>query len=57
MIGMVLKKDAGFNDSDKNCGPLLCSRDFYLEQCNKHLFEGKRNYEYTEKPKGLILIY
>ena len=29
--------------------------DLYLEQCKKHLFDGKGTYEYTEKPKDLIL--
>jgi hypothetical protein len=45
----------GFNDSDKNFGPVLSSRDLYLELCRKHLFDGKGTYEYTEKPKDLIL--
>ena len=55
MIRTVLNKNVGFNDSDKNFGPVLYSRDLYLEQCKKHLFDGKNTYEYTEKPKDLIL--
>ena len=41
MIRTVLNKNVGFNDSDKNFGPVLYSRDLYLEQCQKHLFDGK----------------
>ena len=33
----------------------MYSRDLYLEQCKKHLFDGKGTNEYTEKPKDLIL--
>mmetsp|Transcript_40948 Transcript_40948/g.85450 ORF Transcript_40948/g.85450 Transcript_40948/m.85450 type:complete len:573 (-) Transcript_40948:730-2448(-) len=55
IIRTVLNKNVGFNDSDKNFGPVLYSRDLYLEQCQKHLFDGKGTYEYTEKPKDLIL--
>jgi hypothetical protein len=55
IIRMVLNKNAGFNDSDKNFGPVLYSRDLYLEQCKKHLFDEKGTYEYTAKPKDMIL--
>jgi hypothetical protein len=55
MIRTTLNRNVGFNDSDKNFGPVLYSRDLYLEQCKKHLFDGKGTYEYTEKPKDLIL--
>jgi hypothetical protein len=41
VIRTVLNRDVGFNDSDKNFGPVLYSRDLYLEQCQKHLFDGK----------------
>jgi len=51
----VLNKNVGFNHSDKNFGPVLYSRNLYLEQCQKHLFDDKGTYEYTEKPKDLIL--
>ena len=56
IIRTVLNKNVGFNDSDKNFGPVLYSRDLYLKQCEKHLFDGKGTYEYTEKPKDLILF-
>ncbi len=55
MICTVLHKNVGFNDSDKQFGPVLYSRDLYLEQCQKHLFDGKGTCEYTERPKDLIL--
>ena len=55
MIRTTLNRNVGFNDSDKNFGPVLYSRDLYLEQCKKHLFDGKGTYKYTEKPKDLIL--
>ena len=55
IIRTVLNKYVGFNDSDKNFGPVLYSRDLYLEQCQKHLYDGKGTYEYTAKPKDLIL--
>jgi hypothetical protein len=55
MIRTTLNRNVGFNDSDKNFGPVLYSRDLYLEQCKKHLFDGKGTYEYTEKPKNFIL--
>ena len=55
MIRTVLNKNVGFNDSDKNFGPVLYSRDLYLEQCKKHLFDEKNTYEHTEKPKDFIL--
>ena len=54
-VSAVLNKYVGFNDSDKNFGPVLYSREFYLEQCQKHLFDGKGTYEYTDKPNDLIL--
>jgi hypothetical protein len=56
MIRTVLNRNVGFNNSDKNFGPVLYSRDLYLEQCKKHLFDGKGTYEYTENPKDLILL-
>ena len=31
VIRTVLNRDVGFNDSDKNFGPVLYSRDLYLE--------------------------
>jgi hypothetical protein len=47
MIRTVLNKNVGFNNSDKHFGPVLYSQ--------KHLFHGKGTYEYTERPKDLIL--
>ena len=55
VVRTVLNKNVGYNDSDKHFGPVLYSRDLYLEQCRKHLFDGKGTYEYTDKPKDLIL--
>jgi hypothetical protein len=55
IIRTVLNRNVGFNDSDKNFGPVLYSWDLYLDQCQKHLFDGKGTYEYIEKPKDLIL--
>jgi hypothetical protein len=55
MIRTVLNRNVGFNDSDKNFGPVLYSRDLYLQQCQMHLFDRKGTYEYTQKPKDLIL--
>jgi hypothetical protein len=52
---MVLNKNAGFNYSDKKIGPVLNSRDLYPEQCKNHLFNEKGTYEYTAKPKDMIL--
>ncbi len=55
MIRTPLNRNAGFNDSDKNFCPVLYSRDLYLEQYKKHLFDGKGTYEHTEKPMDFIL--
>jgi hypothetical protein len=55
MIRTTLNRNVGFNDTDKNFGPVLYSRDLYLEQCKKRLFDGKGTYEYTGKLKDLIL--
>jgi hypothetical protein len=55
MIRTVLNKNVGFNDSDKHFGPVLYSWDLCLEQCQRHLFDGKGTYEYTERPKDMIL--
>ena len=56
MLRMVLNRNIGFNNSDKNFGPVLYSRDLYLKQCQMHLFDNKGTYEYTEKPRDLILL-
>ena len=56
MIRTVLNKNVGFNNSDKNFGPVLYSRDLYIEQCRLTLFDDKGTYQYTEKPKDLILM-
>jgi hypothetical protein len=55
-LRMVLNRNIGFNNSDKNFGPVLYSRDLYLKQCQMHLFDNKGTYEYTEKPRDLILL-
>ena len=44
-----------YNISDKNFGPVLYFRDLYIEQCEKHLRDGKGTYQHTEKPKDLIV--
>lgn len=51
----VQGRNVGFNNSDKNYGPVLYSRDLYLEQCLLHLYDDEGTYEHTEKPKDLIL--
>ena len=51
----VLDRNIGYNISDKNYGPVLYSRDLYLEQCKKLLCDDKGTYEHTEQPKDLIL--
>ena len=51
----VQDHNVGFNNSDKNYGAVLYSRDLYLEQCLLHLYDDKGTYEHTEKPKDLIL--
>ena len=56
MIRTVLNKNVGFNNSDKNFGPVLYSCDLYLEQCMLHLLDDMGTYQFTEKPKDLILI-
>ena len=48
-------RKVGYNISDKNYGPVLYSRDLYMEQCRKLLFDEQGTYEYTEQPKDLIL--
>ncbi len=55
IICTVLNRNVEFDDSDKNFGPVLYSRDLYLDQCQKHLFYGKDTYEYAENPKDSIL--
>ena len=55
----VQDHNVGFNNSDKNYGPVLYCRDLYLKQCYLHLYDDKGTYEHTEKPadaeKPLIL--
>jgi hypothetical protein len=51
----VQARNVGYNISDKNYGPVLYSRDLYMEQCRKLLFDEQGTYEYTEQPKDLIL--
>lgn len=51
----VQGRNVGYNNSDKNYGPVLYSRDLYLKQCLLHLYDDKGTYEYTEKPADLIL--
>ena len=55
IIRTVLNRNVGYNNSDKNFGPVLYSRDLYLDQCQKHLYDGKGTYEYTAKPRDMIL--
>ena len=51
----IQERNVGYNISDKNYGPVLYSRDLYLEQCRKLLLDDKGTYEYTDQPKDLIL--
>jgi hypothetical protein len=53
VIRTALNRNVEFNHSTKNFGPVLYSRDIYLEQCKKHLYYGKR--KYTAKPNNMIL--
>lgn len=55
LLRTIQARDIGYNISDKNFGPVLYSRDLYLEQCEKHLRDDKGTYQYTAKPKDLIL--
>ena len=48
-------RQVGFNNSDKNYGPVLYSRDLYLEQCSLLRYDDKGTYMHTAKPKDLIL--
>ena len=48
-------RQVGFNNSDKNYGPVLYSRDLYLEQCRLLLYDDKGTYMHTAKPTDLIL--
>ena len=48
-------RQVGFNNSDKNYGPVLYSRDLYLKQCHLLLYDEKGTYMHTAKPKDLIL--
>ena len=52
----VQDHNVGFNNSDKNYGPVLYSRDLYLKQCYLHLYDDKGTYEHTKKPADLILL-
>ena len=45
----------GFNNSDKNYGPVLYSLDLYLKQYHLLLYDEKGTYMNTSKPKDLIL--
>ena len=55
LIRNIQARNVGYNISDKNYGPVLYSRDLYLEQCKKLLLDDKGTYEYTDQPKDLIL--
>ena len=48
-------RQVGFNNSDKNFGPVLYSCDLYLRQYQTHLFDTKGTYECTAKPTKMIL--
>lgn len=55
LIRNLQDRAVGYNISDKNFGPVLYSRDLYIEQCEKHLRDVKGTYQHTEKPRDLIL--
>ena len=45
LIQTLAKYNVGYNISDKMLGPVLYSRDLFLEQCALHLYDGKNTYE------------
>ena len=47
--------DIGYNISDKNMGPVIYSRDLYIQQCLLHLNDEKGTYEIIDKPKDVVL--
>jgi hypothetical protein len=47
--------DIGYNSSDKNFGPVLYSRDKYVEQCKLHLFDDKGTYVLILQSKSEVL--
>jgi hypothetical protein len=55
MLRTALNRNVGFNNSDKNFGPVLYSRDLYLKQCQMYLFDTRGTYEHTKKSKDFIL--
>ena len=51
----LVNADVGFNNSDKGYGPVLYSRNLYVEQCIKHLYDEKGTYEPIHDSKEKIL--
>ena len=56
MIRTLLGYSVGYNISDKMLGPVLYSRDLYLDQCKLHLEDGKGTYERISESKKQILV-
>jgi hypothetical protein len=47
-------RNVGHNNSDKNYGPVLYSRDLFLSQCLLHLHDDKGTYE--NPPQNLLHV-
>ena len=56
MIRTVLGYSVGYNISDKMLGPMLYSRDLYLNQRKLHREDGKGTYEHISESKEQILV-
>ena len=59
MIQTLLGNSVGYNISDKMLGPVLYSRDLYLDQCKLvklHLKDGKATHERISESKKQILV-
>ena len=55
LMRTLVNADVGFNNSDKGYGPVLYSRNLYVEQCIKHLYDEKGTYEPIHDSKEKIL--
>ena len=56
MIQTLLGYSVGYNISDKMLGPVLYSRNLYLDQCKLHLEDREETYERTSELKKQILV-
>lgn len=55
LLNKLKEYQIGFNISDKNFGPVLYSRDEYLQQCRLHLHDDKGTYEAVALSRNKIL--